>query len=125
MDTLLKQTIHQLIDKCEDIHQLTHIKLLLESARTATSVVQEPAIQYGTPTIKQVQREVASLVDEEHDIDFLNNIKNELDPDFVDNFENLSPEDREELLELINEPADKDIITHEEYLKATARWRTS
>ncbi len=124
MDTLLKQTIHQLIDKCEDIHQLTHIKLLLESARTATSVVQEPAIQYGTPTINQVQREVASLVDEEHDIDFLNNIKNELDPDFVDNFENLSPENREDLLELIEEPFGKDCITHEAFLKTMARWDT-
>jgi hypothetical protein len=33
MDILLKQEVHQLIDQCEDIHQLTHIKLLLESER--------------------------------------------------------------------------------------------
>ena len=124
MDKVLKEEVHQMIDKCEDIYQLTHVKLLLESERRTTSIVHEPAIQYALPNIKNVQKEIAKLVDEENDIDFLTDIKNELDPEFVGNFDNLSTEDREELLELINEPADKDIISHEEFLKATARWRT-
>jgi|GEM_PF-5186985 len=125
MDIPLKQAIHQLVNQCEDIHQLIHIKLLLESERTTASIVQEPAIQYGIPTIKQFQKEIAALIDLENDIDFLKDIRNELDPDYVGNFENLSPEDKEELLELINEPSDKGTITHEQFLKATARWRTS
>ena len=124
MDTVLKEEVHQLIDKCEDIHQLTHIKLLLESERRTASIVHEPAIEYGIPNIKNVQKEIAALVDEENDIDFLTDIKNELDPEFVGNFDNLSTEDREELLELIEEPFGKDCISHEEFLKTMERWNT-
>ena len=124
MDTTLKKEIHQLVDKCGDIHQLTHIKLLLESERTTASVVQEPSIEYATPTIQQLQKEIAALVDDENDIDFLQEIKNELDPNYVGDFDELSPEDREELIELINEPASKDCISHEEFLKSMARWDT-
>ncbi len=124
MDTPLKQTIHQLVEQCEDIHRLTHIKLLLESKKATRSLVQETAIQYETPSIKQFQKEIAILVDEENDIDFLQDIKNEFDPNYVDNFDNLSPEDRKDLLELIQEPFGKDTISHEEFLKSMARWDT-
>lgn len=124
MDTLLKKEVHQLIENCEDVHQLTHIKLLLESEKTAPSVVQEPAMQYGTPTIKQLQKEIAALVDEENDVDFLQDIKNEIDPNYVGGFDDLSPEDREDLLELIEEPFGKDCISHEAFLKSMARWDT-
>ena len=37
----------------------------------------------------------------------------------------LSPDDKTELLELIHEPDEKNTVTLEEYLKATARWRTN
>jgi len=124
MDTLLKQAIHQLIDQCEDIHQLTHIKLLLESERATPSIVLETAIQYETSTIKQFKKEIAVLVDEENDIAFLQDIKDELDPNFTSSFDNLSPEDKEDLLELIEEPFGKDTISHDEFLKSMARWDT-
>ena len=124
MDKVLKEEVHQMIDKCEDIYQLTHVKLLLESERRTTSIVHEPAIQYALPNIKNVQKEIAKLVDEENDIDFLTDIKNELNPEFVGNFDNLSTEDREELLELIEEPFGKDCISHEEFLKTMDRWNT-
>jgi hypothetical protein len=42
-----------------------------------------------------------------------------------DVFDELSTEDREELNQLLNEPAEKDTVSHDEYLKATARWRTN
>jgi len=34
-------------------------------------------------------------------------------------------DDKAELLELILEPDEKNTVTHEEYLKATARWRVN
>ncbi len=40
-------------------------------------------------------------------------------------FDELSPNDAAELMELINEPDEKDTVSHDEYLKATARWRMS
>jgi hypothetical protein len=43
----------------------------------------------------------------------------------LDVIDELSPNDKDELMGLINEPIEKDTITHEEYLKATARWRTN
>jgi hypothetical protein len=36
----------------------------------------------------------------------------------------LTEEERNELIELANEPSEKDIATESEYLNATKRWRT-
>jgi len=43
----------------------------------------------------------------------------------LDVMEVLAPDDKAELLELILEPDEKNTVTHEEYLKATARWRVN
>ncbi len=43
----------------------------------------------------------------------------------LDVIDELSPNDKAELMGLINEPIEKNTITHEEYLNATARWRTN
>ena len=40
-----------------------------------------------------------------------------------DAFDELWPADKAELMELMNEPNEKDTVSHDEYLKATARWR--
>lgn len=36
----------------------------------------------------------------------------------------MSPEDRIELIELMNDDDEENTITYEEYMKATERWRT-
>lgn len=41
----------------------------------------------------------------------------------LDAIDELCDEDKAELLELINEPDEKDTVSHEEYLMATERWR--
>lgn len=120
----LKQEILRLVDGCMDIHLLNHIKLLLESEAKTASIVKEPAIQMAAPNIKQVQEEIIALVDEEEDIDFLLAIKDEFSPATEDTIQYLSPTDKEELLELIDEPFGKDTISHEEFLKSMARWDT-
>jgi len=74
---------------------------------------------------EEVLQMVASMEDEnalamvKAEIDYINN-KGELNV-----LDELSPKDRLELMELFNEPDDKDTVSHDEYLKATARWRTS
>jgi hypothetical protein len=74
---------------------------------------------------EEVLQMVAALEDEnalamiKAEIEYINN-KGELDV-----FSELSAGDKAELMELINEPGEKDTISHNEYLKATARWRTS
>jgi len=43
----------------------------------------------------------------------------------LDVLDELSPADRAELIGVLDEPDEKDMVSHDEYLKATARWRTS
>lgn len=125
MEASLKETIIQLIEQCDNLPQLEHIQLLLASEKEPTTLVQEPNLTYGTSKMQQLKHQISLLVKEEADLDFLEDIKNEIDPHYKGDFDNLSPDDKAELLELIDEPDDKDVITHEEFLKATARWRTS
>ncbi len=74
---------------------------------------------------EEVLQLVANLNDEnalamvKAEIEYFNN-KEELDV-----LDELSADDRAELMELINEPDEKDTLNHDEYLKATARWRTN
>ena len=42
----------------------------------------------------------------------------------VDIFDELSSKDKEELINLINEPDEKDTLTEDEFKAATAKWRT-
>ena|GEM_PF-6622719 len=41
----------------------------------------------------------------------------------TDWWDELSEQQQAELTQLLNEPGDKDIVTEEEYLNLTARWR--
>jgi len=74
---------------------------------------------------EEVLQLVANLNDEnalamvKAEIEYFNN-KEDLDV-----LDELSADDRAELMELINEPDEKDTLNHDEYLKATARWRTN
>ena len=77
-------------------------------------------------TLKEEVLQMVALLEDENalaivkaEIEYINN-KGELDT-----FNGLSPADRVELMELINEPDEKDTVSHDEYLKATARWRMS
>ena len=46
---------------------------------------------------------------------------NDKNTDIIDE---LNVEDREELMNLLNEPDEKDTMTEDEYKAATAKWRT-
>lgn len=72
---------------------------------------------------EEVLKMVESLDDDglaivKAEIEYINNAE----PDVIDQ---LSERDRAELLQLINDPDEKDTVSHEEYLKATSRWRIS
>ena len=68
--------------------------------------------------------EMVSSIDDEQllelvkaDIEYFND-KN------TDIIDELNIEDREELMNLLNEPDEKDTMTEDEYKAATAKWRT-
>ena len=73
--------------------------------------------------------EVLQMVAELEDENALATVKAEIEyfnsNGKLDVFDDLSPEDRAELMRLIDEPDDENTISHEDYLKTTARWRTS
>lgn len=72
---------------------------------------------------EQVLQMVSSIEDEQllelvkADIEYFNNKE-------VDIFDELNETDREELLNMVNEPDEKDILSEDEYKAATSRWRT-
>jgi capsule polysaccharide export protein KpsE/RkpR len=72
---------------------------------------------------EQVIEMVSSIEDErllelvKADIEYFND-KN------TDIIDELNVEDREELMNLLNEPDEKDTMTEDEYKAATAKWRT-
>jgi hypothetical protein len=51
------------------------------------------------------------------DIEYFNNKAEDI-------FDELSSKDKEELINLINEPDEKDTLTEDEFKAATAKWRT-
>jgi Mg/Co/Ni transporter MgtE len=76
-----------------------------------------------SPLKEQVLEMVSSINDEQllelvkADIEYFND-KN------TDILDELNNTDREELLNLLNEPDEKDTLTEDEYKAATAKWRT-
>ena len=76
------------------------------------------------PSLKQQVLEMVSTIDDEQ---LLELVKAEIeyfrnkDTDILDE---LNDADKEELLNLINEPDVKDTLTEDEYRAATAKWRT-
>ncbi len=75
-------------------------------------------------SLKEQVIEMVASIDDEHllelvkaDIEFFKD-KN------TDIIDELNKEDKEDLMNLSNEPAEKDTITEGEYKAATARWRT-
>jgi hypothetical protein len=75
-------------------------------------------------SLKQQVLEMISTIDDEQllelvkaDIEYFSN----KDTDIIDE---LNDADKEELLNLINEPDEKDTLTEDEYKTATAKWRT-
>ena len=77
------------------------------------------------PSLKQQVLEMVSTIDDEQ---LLELVKAEIeyfrnkDTDILDE---LNDADKEELLNLINEPDVKDTLTEDEYRAATAKWRTN
>lgn len=71
---------------------------------------------------EQVLQMVSSIDDEQllqlvkADIEYFNN-KDE------DIFDELNPADKEELMNLLSEPDEKDTLTEDEFKAATAKWR--
>ena len=76
-----------------------------------------------SPLKEQVLEMVSSINDEQllelvkADIEYFRD-KN------TDILDDLNSTDREELLNLLNEPDEKDTLTEDEYKAATAKWRT-
>jgi Mg/Co/Ni transporter MgtE len=76
-----------------------------------------------SPLKEQVLEMVSSINDEQllelvkADIEYFSD-KN------TDILDDLNNTDREELLNLLNEPDEKDTLTEDEYKAATAKWRT-
>jgi hypothetical protein len=76
-----------------------------------------------SPLKEQVPEMVSSINDEQllelvkADIEYFSD-KN------TDILDDLNSTDREELLNLLNEPDEKDTLTEDEYKAATAKWRT-
>lgn len=76
-----------------------------------------------SPLKEQVLEMVSSINDEQllelvkADIEYFSD-KN------TDILDDLNSTDREELLNLLNEPDEKDTLTEDEYKAATAKWRT-
>ena len=75
-------------------------------------------------SLKQQVLEMVSTIDDEQllelvkaDIEYFSNKE-------IDIIDELNDADKEELLNLINEPDEKDTLTEEEYKTATAKWRT-
>ena len=72
---------------------------------------------------EEVLQMVASIDHEEllelvkADIEYFNNKAEDI-------FDELSSKDKEELINLINEPDEKDTLTEDEFKAATAKWRT-
>lgn len=75
-------------------------------------------------SLKEQVIEMVSSIDDKQllelvkaDIEYFND-KN------TDIIDELNIEDREELMNLLNEPDEKDTMTEDEYKAATAKWRT-
>jgi len=75
-------------------------------------------------TLKEEILQMVSLLNDENilailktDIEYLNNEERKLTHE-------LTPEDRIELMELMNVDSEEDTITYEEFMKSTERWRT-
>ncbi len=51
------------------------------------------------------------------DIEYFNNKEEDI-------FDELNPDDKEELMNLLYEPDEKDTLTEDEFKAATAKWRT-
>ena len=76
------------------------------------------------PSLKEQVLEMVSTIDDEQllelvkaDIEYFRNRD-------IDILDELNDTDKEELLNLINEPDEKDTLTEDEYKAATAKWRT-
>ena len=75
-------------------------------------------------SLKQQVLEMVSTIDDEQllelvkaDIEYFGNKE-------IDIIDELNDADKEELLNLINEPDEKDTLTGDEYKTATEKWRT-
>ena len=76
------------------------------------------------PSLKQQVLQMISSTDDENllelvkaDIQYFNNTK-------IDIIDDLYYSDKDELLNLANEPDEKETLTETEFKEATARWRT-
>jgi hypothetical protein len=75
-------------------------------------------------SLKQQVIEMISTIEDEQllelvktDIEYFKNTTTDI-------FDELNDADKEELLNLVNEPDEKDTLTETEYKAATAKWRT-
>ena len=72
---------------------------------------------------EQLIKQITEIKDE-HALEMLEESLSYFTDQSKDITDGLSASDLKELETLVNEPDDKDILTEEEYKKATARWRT-
>lgn len=72
---------------------------------------------------KKLIEEINSVTDE-HTLEMLEESLIYFTDKSVDITDGLTPYQLKELETLVNEPSDKDVVTEEEYKKATEKWRT-
>ncbi|KAB2837473.1 hypothetical protein F9K50_10980 [bacterium] len=72
---------------------------------------------------EQLIRQINEIKDE-HALEMLEESLSYFTNQSKDITDGLSPADLKDLETLVNEPDDKDVVSLEEYRKATARWRT-
>jgi hypothetical protein len=73
-----------------------------------------------------IKEQVIQMVSKIEDEKLLELVKADIEyfSSSTDILDDLSDKEREELLNMVNEPDEKDIVTEDEYKATTAKWRT-
>ena len=75
-------------------------------------------------TLKEQALEMVSSINDEQLLELVKADIEYFSDKNTDILDDLNNADREELLNLLNEPDEKDTLTEDEYRAATAKWRT-
>jgi hypothetical protein len=75
-------------------------------------------------SLKQQVIEMISTIEDEHLLQLVKADIEHFKNNSSDILDELNDVDKEELLNLVNEPDEKDTLTENEYKAATAKWRT-
>lgn len=76
------------------------------------------------PTLKEEVLQLVSSIQDNHLLELVKADIEYFKDKETDILDELNVTEREELLNLVNEPDEKDTLTEDEYKAATAKWRT-